>query len=407
MRTLLTAITIALAAAVAAGCGSGSSGGGGTPGTTSIPHATGANDVLVDVHAGIGAFTPPEYAIDDRPVFRLYGDGTVVVRGDDDSVLPQPWTYRLSEEGVDAVLDAAADAGLLDGPVDYGEPNITDVGSTSVAVTAAGETHGHDAYALGYENETADGLTAAQREARGELNGFIDYVTGLPEEHAELLLDAPAPLAPEAIEVHAWPAPDGSEVTVTDWPISTPLPGKAVSDSLVAGCLTLRGADLAAVEEALAGAGRTLWRSDGQLWAAGYRIVLPGETPCDAQAEPAGYRLPPAAWAALEPLPGDVFVEPTDEEATAAEAAIAAHLSTATDPREAEVAEQLATYTRQYVGIDRDGRRLVYANAFCDDAGLEPATELVLVADGGTCFWQAVVDPATGEIVSLTINGEA
>jgi hypothetical protein len=63
-------------------------------------------------------------------------------------------------------------------------------------------------------------------------------------------------------------------------------------------------------------------------------------------------------------------------------------------------------YFRQYVPIRRKGRKLLYVNAFCD-APSYWRTKLVIVADGATCYWQALYDPATEMYSHLTINARA
>ncbi len=63
-------------------------------------------------------------------------------------------------------------------------------------------------------------------------------------------------------------------------------------------------------------------------------------------------------------------------------------------------------YFRQYVPIRQAGRKLLYVNAFCE-APSYWRTQLVIVSDGGTCFWQALYDPATDKYSNLTVNGRA
>jgi hypothetical protein len=63
-------------------------------------------------------------------------------------------------------------------------------------------------------------------------------------------------------------------------------------------------------------------------------------------------------------------------------------------------------YFRQYVPIRQEGRKLLYVNAFCE-APSYWHTQLVIVDDGGSCFWQALYDPATDTYSHLTINGRA
>jgi hypothetical protein len=64
------------------------------------------------------------------------------------------------------------------------------------------------------------------------------------------------------------------------------------------------------------------------------------------------------------------------------------------------------SYLRQYVGINVDGKPLIYINAF--KRGSEPATwraEPVVWCDGGANFWGAVYDPARQAFSDLAFNG--
>ncbi len=62
---------------------------------------------------------------------------------------------------------------------------------------------------------------------------------------------------------------------------------------------------------------------------------------------------------------------------------------------------------RQYVGVEIDGQRLVYINAFSlpDHADIDPSREAVRVCDGGARFWGALFDPTTGEFSEIASNG--
>ena len=70
--------------------------------------------------------------------------------------------------------------------------------------------------------------------------------------------------------------------------------------------------------------------------------------------------------------------------------------------------EHPENYYRQYVPLRREGRRLIYVSALCDDP--PPSywrTRFVVVVDGATCYWQAFYDPATKRYSHLTINARA
>lgn len=76
----------------------------------------------------------------------------------------------------------------------------------------------------------------------------------------------------------------------------------------------------------------------------------------------------------------------------------------------AAVIEDFDTYLRQYEGAIEGDAVIVYVNGLCtDDVGGEDAlrTTMVMVDDGGPCFWNAKVDIDAGEIVSIQINGMA
>jgi hypothetical protein len=63
-------------------------------------------------------------------------------------------------------------------------------------------------------------------------------------------------------------------------------------------------------------------------------------------------------------------------------------------------------YYRQYVGIMAGKHKFIYINAFCDDP--PPSywkKQLVVVYDGGTCYWNVIYDTVSGEFSYLQING--
>ena len=65
-------------------------------------------------------------------------------------------------------------------------------------------------------------------------------------------------------------------------------------------------------------------------------------------------------------------------------------------------------YTFQYQGIEEKRRRFIFVSAFCTNFGISNLTEkLVLVEDGGSCFFTSKYDPERKEFSQLFINGEA
>jgi hypothetical protein len=69
--------------------------------------------------------------------------------------------------------------------------------------------------------------------------------------------------------------------------------------------------------------------------------------------------------------------------------------------------ERATAYKRQYVGVRRDGRRIVHANFFCDAWKKDWRTEPIVVLDGGDCYFQIEYDVDKASFSNLQINGEA
>lgn len=61
---------------------------------------------------------------------------------------------------------------------------------------------------------------------------------------------------------------------------------------------------------------------------------------------------------------------------------------------------------RQYVGIEADGQRLIYVNAFRlpDGSALDPGHDAVRDCDGGGSLWGAVYNPQIGEFSQIEIS---
>lgn len=72
-------------------------------------------------------------------------------------------------------------------------------------------------------------------------------------------------------------------------------------------------------------------------------------------------------------------------------------------------------YVRQYTELRGDGHRQLVVQGLCEEFTEEPdepelsapdwTTEWIAVADGGSCFWNASMDLASGEILAFSFNG--
>ena len=67
--------------------------------------------------------------------------------------------------------------------------------------------------------------------------------------------------------------------------------------------------------------------------------------------------------------------------------------------------ERLDEYQRQYVGLEREGRQIIYGNFFCDTMGMDWHETFVVVDDGGDCYFQIEFDVEDEMFIMLIVNG--
>jgi hypothetical protein len=184
---MAAALLVVVVAAGVVGCGS--SGGPGTTGaagtTTTLPpikHMTGASDLILQVSTS-GGLVPIESKLTSTPDFSLYGDGRVIITGPVIAIYPGPalpnlQTAVITEDEMQSLLRAAQNAGLFRSDFNYGHPSVTDMGTTTIVVNAAGKTYTSKIYALGME-ENAGGVTDVQSQARAQVNTFNQRLSSL------------------------------------------------------------------------------------------------------------------------------------------------------------------------------------------------------------------------------------
>jgi hypothetical protein len=77
-------------------------------------------------------------------------------------------------------------------------------------------------------------------------------------------------------------------------------------------------------------------------------------------------------------------------------------------PIDDEPVRNLSEYGRQYFGVTIKDRKVIYLNAFCNPSRFDQwKKKMVLVDDGGSCYFQVYFDPARKEFVHLHYNGRA
>src|SRR5262245_27404168 len=150
-------VAIAAVAILASACGrlnddGPGAGGSGGSGPGAIAHPTGAGDLVLRVEYQ-GGFVPYEFTLSSVPFWSLFGDGTLILTGPQIEIYPPPalpplLRTQLTEDGVQAILEAAEGAGLMDGDRDFGDQCIADAATTVFTTTANGSTSVVSAYAL-------------------------------------------------------------------------------------------------------------------------------------------------------------------------------------------------------------------------------------------------------------------
>ncbi len=299
LRSAMTiAAYITLFGAVIALTGCGSSGSGSISGddgettatsgtqTRGLAHPEDADELVLRMET-VGGFVPVEYNLTMVPEFSLYGDGRVIETGPMPAIYPGPalpnlQTAPISEEAIQEILDSAREAGLFDPTFDYGQPGITDVGTTVFTVNAEGQTYRSEIYALGME-EGAGGLSMEQLQARAAVSDFRARLMDLTTfEAGEIVWE---PYAFETLDVFSRPTNPAASSDPTDvqpnrleWPLEDlETAGEAVQPEGYRR-LTVTGTDLETLRPLLAEATQiTIWESAGQDYNLSFRPLLPDE----------------------------------------------------------------------------------------------------------------------------------
>lgn len=264
-----------------------------TPTPEPIEHPQGRSDVVIRIEH-VGGFVMQETIVTRIPHVLLLGDGSIITQGPQIAIYPAPalpslQVATLTEEGIQMILEAARDAGLLDGDKEYNLDMIADAATTVFTITADGKTHTVKVYAaeMFEEEYIGDMVPEEEIEARQKIAEFqsklIDYAGWLPEE---AIAEADRPFEIEQLQVvvlprAVYPAMDDSiDTGEKEWPLETPLaeigePYTFMNDTR---CVVVEGDELDTLVEALRDANeQTTWTSDDEEYGLLLRPMLPGE----------------------------------------------------------------------------------------------------------------------------------
>jgi hypothetical protein len=146
-----------------------------------ITHPTGPDEAVVRLTVG-GGLVPEGADFRAPPQLLILGDGTVLRPGPQAQVYPGPMLppvtmAKLDDAGLQLVLRAAREGGLLANPPAYdlppGGPSFDDAPATTVELHAGGRSFTHTAYALG--------LTRPEvTPARAALEDYVATLADLP-----------------------------------------------------------------------------------------------------------------------------------------------------------------------------------------------------------------------------------
>ncbi len=231
-----------------------------------------------------GGFVAVETVFTSLPVTSIYADGRVITSGPQTMIYPGPvvpnlLVRKLDATGMQAVLTAAEDAGILTEPIDYGQPPVADVPDTVVTVNTNDTTYTQSANALGMEDATS-GLTQAQIDERAKLSTFVDSMTDLETLVGADHIGPEQPYVVSGWRLRAMVAdqlPTGDPApTVVPWPIpSLPLASIGECTAVTEPAMVTQVTDTMTKANQL-----TFFTDAGKTYQVLVRPLLPDETGC-------------------------------------------------------------------------------------------------------------------------------
>jgi hypothetical protein len=244
-----------------------------------------------------GGFTTPAAALSTIPQLTLLSDGTVLSPGMVPLIYPGPaitpvQAGTVDEAAIDGLVDVARSLGLLDGPLDFGEPAISDAPTTTVTIVADGVTHRFEAYALAFDTEESPGTASSGTASSGVDDGGADGVAvdDVAAANRRALADFVAAAEALATGDSIW-EPSAIVVTVIGpWQSDPSAPAEPSIEWPLAGapsttgdfpCTMVEGSDVGSLSSALGAATEASgWVIGGETYSLAFRPLLPGDPGC-------------------------------------------------------------------------------------------------------------------------------
>jgi hypothetical protein len=221
-----------------------------------------------------------------EPEFSLYGDGAVIETGVTTEIYPGPAVpnlqmTKISEDAIQEILSTAREVGLFENGVDYGQPGITDVGTTSITITAGGATYEAHIYALGFDAGPGN-LTMQQQQARAAIQDFVGKLSDLTTFQPGELVWSPYQFT--KLAVFSTPSqgaptdPNAVQPNRLEWPLGGVDSLGSPTDFNGWKKLVVSGADLAKLQSLLREATQiTIWTVGDHEYTLYFRPLLPDE----------------------------------------------------------------------------------------------------------------------------------
>lgn len=259
----------------------------------SVGYATGPEDVVVRIE-NKGGFLPADARLTEIPMVSIFGDGRIVTQGPQIEIYPGPAlpnliTRVIEEGGMQAILAAAKEAGLMDGNKHLANPMVADAPTTVFTVKADGEQHVVEAVALGDGSPEPGGPGAPSGEdakLRKNLVEFRDLLTDLGRWLPKGSVSEEKSFDAARLRILAQPYVKSDEAPPQQpvaWPLTEGLAkfGNARPEGPGLRCGVARGEDLKKVLSLAMRANQlTPWRSDGKDYQLRFRPLLPDESGC-------------------------------------------------------------------------------------------------------------------------------
>jgi hypothetical protein len=240
-----------------------------------------------------GGFTTWQYNVSTLPIAWITGD--VLYRGIPNESM-NPTVTKAKEQSFNRVArekltELLSGAGFVGDPLDFGQPGISDMPTTTLEFVLNGTTYRHDAYALGVSAEMAGPLTDEQQKNRTSLSSLIELISDPTVSYGAENVGAPTDFVPTSYALwgQGYPRDAGEGVPVPGDRAEIPWTHDSISLSMFLDGIKCRpvsvaeAPELAATFAALA-SGDVFFAQESVRADLALVPTLPGLDPCPAVA---------------------------------------------------------------------------------------------------------------------------